>query len=289
MAQVHLTTETILKPFYKPRFLSVALTLVAMSCLALPAVANTPELDRGYRQMYDLDFPGAHATFHQYQQANPSDPMGYVSNAAAYLFSEFERLHVLESDLFVDDSHFEARHKLITDPAIKAEFDSHLAKADALADAALAKNPQDTDALFAKVLANGLRCDYAALIEKRNIASLGYMKTARAQAQQLLAIDPTRYDAYLSLGAENYLLGTNPAPVRWMLSLTGSNTDKQQGIEQLRIVAEKGHYLAPFARLLLAVAALRDKDTHTAKVLLAGLATEFPDNKLYSKELSRIQ
>ena len=197
--------------------------------------------------------------------------MGYVSDAAAYLFSEFERLHVLESDLFVDDSHFEDRHKLMPDPAIKAEFDSHLAKADALADSALAKNPKDSDALFAKVLANGLRCDYAALIEKRNIASLGYMKTSRAQAQQLLAIDPTRYDAYLSLGAENYLLGANPAPVRWVLSLTGSKTDKQQGIEQLRIVAEKGHYLAPFARLLLAVAALRDKDTHTAKTLLAGL------------------
>jgi hypothetical protein len=260
-----------------------------LSCLGAPVLASTPDIDRGYRQMYDLDFIGAHATFRQYQQSNAADPMGYVSDAAAYLFSEFERLHVLESDLFVDDSHFDARHKLTPDPNLKAEFDSHLAKADALADSALAKNPKDTDALFAKVLANGLRCDYAALIEKRNIASLGYMKTARVQAQQLLAIDPTRYDAYLSLGAENYLLGASAAPVRWVLSLTGSNTDKQHGIDQLRIVAEKGHYLAPFARLLLAVAALRNKDTHAAKVLLSGLATEFPDNKLYSKELSRIQ
>lgn len=271
------------------RYWSLALLLVAVICLTLPGFASTPDLDRGYRQMYDLDFTGAHATFHQYQQANAIDPMGYVSDAAAYLFSEFERLHVLESDLFIDDSHFDSRHKLTPDPNLKAEFDSHLAKADSLADAALSKNPKDTDALFAKVIANGLRCDYAALIEKHNVASLGYMKTSRALAQQLLAIDPTRYDAYLSLGAENYLLGANPAPVRWVLSLTGSRTDKQQGIEQLRIVAEKGRYLAPFARLLLAVAALRDKDTHTAKTLLAGLATEFPDNKLYSKELSRIQ
>ena len=267
----------------------MALLLGALSWLVVPTFASTSNLDYGYRQMYDLDFSGAHATFHQYQQANAGDPMGYVSDAAAYLFSEFERLHVLESDLFIDDSHFDARHKLMPDPTIKAEFDSHLAKAEALADSALVKNPKDTDALFAKVLANGLRCDYAALIEKRNIASLGYMKTSRALAQQLLAIDPTRYDAYLSLGAENYLLGANPAPVRWVLKLTGAQTDKQQGIDQLRIVAEKGRYLAPFARLLLAVAALRDKDTHTAKTLLAGLATEFPDNKLYSKELSRIQ
>jgi len=239
--------------------------------------------------MYNLDFTGAHNTFHRYQQANPADPMGYVADSAAYLFSEFERLHVLESDLFIDDSHFDSRQKLTPDAALKTQFDQHLAEAEKLADQALAKNARDTNALFAKVMANGLRSDYAALIEKRNLVSLGYIKTSRALAQQLLAIDPTRYDAYLSLGAENYLLGVKPAPVRWVLTMTGAKTDKQEGIEQLRIVAEKGRYLAPFARLLLAVAALRDKDTHTAKTLLAGLATEFPDNKLYSQELSRIQ
>ena len=275
------------------RFRAVLIAVLALSggvpCWAQQITNAAGDLDRGFHQMYNLDFQGAHKSFNAYQQANPNEPMGYVGDGAAYLFAEFERLHVLESDLFVDDSHFDSRQKLTPDATVKAEFDQHLAQADKLADQALAKNPRDTDALFAKVMANGLRSDYAALIEKRNLVSLGYIKTSRALAQQLLTIDPTRYDAYLSLGAENYLLGVKPAPMRWVLSMTGAQTDKQQGLEQLRIVAEKGHYLAPFARLLLAVAALRDKDTHTAKVLLAGLATEFPDNKLYSQELSRIQ
>jgi len=164
--------------------------MVVVSLGGLPALADSRDLDHGFRQMYNLDFTGAHATFHQYQQANASDPMGYASDAAAYLFSEFERLHVLESDLFVDDSHFDGRHKLTPDADLKAAFDSSLAKSDSLADAALAKNPRDVDALFAKVMANGLRGDYAALIEKRNIASLGYIKTSRNLALQLLAIDP---------------------------------------------------------------------------------------------------
>ena len=276
------------------RYLLAACIAVLVLCSGVLSraqqVSNAAgNLDRGFRQMYNLNFAGAHTSFHAYQQANPADPMGYVADGAAYLFAEFERLHVLESDLFVDDSHFDSRQKLTPDAKVKAEFEQNLAEADKLADQALAKNARDTDALFAKVMANGLRSDYAALIEKRNLVSLGYIKTSRSLAQQLLAIDPTRYDAYLSLGAENYLLGVKPAPVRWVLNMTGAQTDKQQGIEQLRIVAEKGHYLAPFARLLLAVAALRDKDTRTAKVLLAGLATEFPDNKLYSQELSRIQ
>jgi len=268
----------------------VTLTLAAVGFALPPDPASSqPNLDRGFLQMYNLDFDAAHATFRNYQQAYPNDPVGYVSNAAAYLFSEFNRLHILESDLFTDDQKFEHRGKLAPDPAVKTEFESELSKSDAAAAKVLAQNPNDKNALFSQVLANGLRGDYTALIEKRNLASLSYMKTSRAIAQKLLTEDPTCYDAYLAVGVENYLLGINSAPVRWVLRMTGAETDKQQGLERLRLTADKGHYLAPFARLLLAVAALRDKDRQTARLLLAGLAKEFPNNQLYVTELARIQ
>jgi hypothetical protein len=69
----------------------------------------------------------------------------------------------------------------------------------------------------------------------------------------------------------------------------GAQTDKQTGIERLRITAEKGRLLKPYARLLLAVAALRDKDTATAKGILAWLSSKFPQNKLYREELSKLK
>jgi len=252
-------------------------------------VVPQPELDRGFRQMYNLDFTGAHNTFHVYQKGRPDDPLGYVADGAAYLFAEFNRLQILESDLFIDDEKFDNRSQQKPDPAVKADFERELARSDELVSKILAASPNDANALFSRVLANGLRGDYTAMIEKRNLASLSYMKTSRVTAQQLLAIDPNCYDAFLAVGVENYLLGTTPAPVRWVLRLTGSQTDKDEGIQRLRLTAEKGYYLAPFARLLLAVAALRDKDKKTARLLLAGLATEFPHNQLYSKELARIQ
>lgn len=248
-----------------------------------------PALEHGFAQMYNLDFSAAHQTFLTYQQAKPDDPMGYVSNAAAYLFSEFNRLHILESDLFIDDTKFEHRNKTSPDAATKTAFENELAKADTASTKILSASPQNVNALFAQMLADGLRSDYTALIEKRNLASLGYMKSGRITAEKLLAIDPTCYDAYLAVGVENYLLGANPAPLRWVLRITGSQTDKDAGIQRLQITAEKGHYLAPFARLLLAVAALRDKDPQTARVLLAGLAKEFPNNQLYVSELARLQ
>ncbi len=267
----------------------LALLGASLAARAADAVLPPPNLSRGFQQMYNLDFAGAHATFTAYQQAHPEDPMGHVSNAAAYLFSEFDRLHILEWDLFTDSHNFDKRSKLTPDPAVKTEFENELARSSELAHKILAQNPQDKNALFARVLANGLRGDYAAMIEKRNLASLDYMKTSRTIAQQLLLIDPTCYDAYLAIGVENYLLGSSSAPVRWVLRMTGAQTDKEEGVQRLRLTADKGHYLAPFARLLLAVAALRDKDPQTARTLLASLAIEFPGNHLYAKELARIQ
>ena len=76
-----------------------------------------------------------------------------------------------------------------------------------------------------------------------------------ALAERLLAVDPTYYDAYLAVGVENYLLSLKPAPMRWVLGWTGAQTDRETGLARLRITADKGHYLLPYARLLLAVAA----------------------------------
>jgi len=263
--------------------------LLAATALTVSAAASTTcDVDSGYREMYNLDFQGAHQTFLRCESERPGDPLPHVSNAAAYLFSEFDRLHILEVELFTDDSRFDARNKPKPDAAVRDAFMGELGRVESLTQPILARNPNDRDALLAQVLANGLRSDYAAMIEKHNIASLGYMKTSRKLAQHLIELDPSCYDAYLAVGVENYLLGVSPAPVRWFLHLGGAETDKDAGVERLKLTAAHGRYLAPFARLLLAVAALRDHDRTTARTLLAGLSREFPNNQLYGRELARI-
>jgi hypothetical protein len=265
------------------------LMFLLAAALATPAAATTTcDVDAGYRQMYNLDFPGAHQTFLHCESERQRDPLPHVSNAAAYLFSEFDRLHILEVELFTDDTRFDARSKPKPDLGVRDAFMAELSQVETLAQPILAGNPNDRDALLAQVLANGLRSDYAAMIEKRNIASLGYMKASRKLAQHLIELDPSCYDAYLAVGVENYLLGVAPAPVRWFLHLGGAETDKDAGVGRLRLTAAHGRYLAPFARLLLAVAALRDHDRTTARSLLAGLSKEFPNNQLYGRELARI-
>jgi len=266
------------------------LTTVSMAVAGglSPATTSGGSLDNGYRQMYNLEFAEAHNTLRDWRTVHPGDPLGPVSDAAAYLFAEFDRLHILQSELFTDDSGFKSRAKPQADPNAKQAFLKQLDEGERLAGAALSHNPQDTNAKFARILGMGLRSDYLALIEKRDMQSLSIMKRGRALAQELLAKDPNCFDAYLAVGVENYMLGIKPAPVRWVLSWTGAQTDKAQGIRELKLTAEKGHYLQPFARLLLAVAALRDKDVNQARSLLVGLVREFPNNDLYKRELARL-
>jgi hypothetical protein len=259
-------------------------------CLAGAAAqtlcAQSPTLlDEGYRQMYNLQFAAAHGTFRAWQGQHPEDPMGPVSDAAAYLFSEFDRLHILQSEFFTHDQHFITDHKLMPDPTLKKQFEAALEKTRRLANI----RPAEKNSQFAFILQSGLHSDWLALIEKKYAPSFQEMKAGRIAAERLLATDPQFYDAWLAVGVENYMLSAKPAPVRWFLRLAGAQTDKSLGLEKLQLTAEKGHYLAPFARLLLAVAALRDKDIPKAKQILAGLTREFPQNPLYRQELARLE
>jgi len=271
---------------YIPAILLVAATAVA----AEPETAmRALQLETGYSQMYNLEFDAAHRTFSEWQRVHPDDPLGPVSNAAAYLFAEFDRLHILQSEFFVHDSNFTRARKLSPDPAVRQAFDRELAESEQIENRILAQSPADKNALFAMLLNRGLRSDYEALIEKRNLASLRDIKDGRAVAEKLLAIDPAYYDAYLAIGVENYMLSLKPAPVRWFLQMAGAQTDAARGIEKLRLTAEKGRLLRPYARLLLAVAALRDKDLTQARGILQELSREFPRNRLYAEELARLR
>jgi len=261
----------------------------ASPCRAVAILSSSSPLDLGFRQMYNLQFEEAHRTFNEWEQMHPDDPLGATSDAAAYLFSELDRLGVLQWQLFLDDEEFKQSKRLAPNPVTKQDFDKALARSERVANAILARSPQDRNALLAKVMDLGLLSDYLALIEKRYLASLGYMKSAGILAQKLLSIDPSCYDAYLAIGVENYILSLKPAPVRWVLRIYGAQTDKDQGIQKLRLAAEKGHYLLPLAQLLLAVAALRDKDSNQARELLRGLAQQFPNNRLYQRELNRLR
>ncbi len=263
---------------------------VALCAPAFAAIREEPlSLSLGYRRMYSLDFEAAQRVFVAWQEGRPEDPLGPVSEAASLLFSELNRLGILEAQFFVEDSSFLRRQNLRPDPEVRKRFDAALERADTRARKRYASNPRDADALFALTLVSGLQADYASLVENRNLAALGPTRRASQWAEKLLSVAPDYGDAYLATGLGKYLIGSTPAPVRWLLRLGGFAGDKQEGIRELEVTAEHGHYLAPFARLLLAIAYLREGEVPRARQMLEQLCREFPENPLFAREIARLE
>ena len=93
----------------------ISLTAALMlSAFTIPAATQHTLLDQGSRQMYNLNFTAAHRAFAEWEKTHPDDPMGPVSDAGAYLFAEFDRLHILQSEFFTDDNGFLRRERSLT-------------------------------------------------------------------------------------------------------------------------------------------------------------------------------
>jgi tetratricopeptide (TPR) repeat protein len=151
----------------------------------------------------------------------------------------------------------------------------------------LKSNPDDPNALFAMTLSVGMQADYASLIDKRQLDSLKKIREANLYAKKLLLVAPDAADAYLGLGTANYFIGSLSGPKKFFLGFAGIHGNKKAGIEQIQIAADHGHYLRPFARILLAMAALREKKTEVARTQLSELVAEFPENPLFASELAK--
>ncbi len=250
---------------------------------------NVPELEAGFHLLYELKPAEAHKQFEAWQKSHPEDPLGSASEAAAYLFEECYRQGVLTSEFFLDDKRFLGKIPLKPDPELRAGFLAADKQAQDLAQLRLKTHPDDPNALFSMTLSLGMQANYASLIDKRQLDSLKKIREADVYAKKLLVVAPDADDAYLGLGMANYFIGSLPGTKKFFLSFAGIHGDKKAGIQQLQIAADHGHYLRPFAKILLALAALREKQTELARIQLQELVTEFPENPLFTSELAKLK
>lgn len=268
------------------------LPLCLLILAALPGAASAadawaaPEIEAGFRLLYELRFGEARSTFQAWQAENPNHPLGHATLAASYLFEEFHHHGVLSSEFFLDDKRLLGGVSGSPDPGRRTAFLGANQRARDLAREQLRVDAQDSEALFALTMATGMMADFMGLIEKRHTASLRFVREAERYARELLAVKPDSADAYVALGAANYILGSLPFYKRIFLWLGGVRGDRQRGMMQLGAAVERGHYLRPFAKTLLALVALREKQTGLTRKLLEELAAEFPTNPVFRRELA---
>ena len=262
--------------------------MLAVCACATGLAAEPPTLDDAVHSLYNFDFRATHQTLDRIIAAQPQDPLPYAFRSAAFLFAELDRLGTLEGEFLSSDDWAYDKKKLTPDPGVRNEMQKAMKDAEVRADAALKTNRQDKNALFALTIVQGVTADYMALVDKKQFGSLGPSKRSNNYAQQLLKLDPKFYDAYMTAGFSEYIVGSLPFFVRWFVKWDNVDGSKEKGKEHLRLAAREGHYFKAFARILLAITAIREKRPKDAQKLLAELTHEYPENPLYRKELAKL-
>src|SRR5215469_8293500 len=252
-----------------------------------PAFTPVPELSAGFDLLYEQKFAEARQIFASWESRNQEDPFGEVALAASYLFEEVYLQGVLTSDFFLNEKKFLHGIDGRPNPERMSDFGEALTRARELAKVRQKENPNDGEALFALTMAAGMESDADSILHRKHMAALKRMKEATRYANWLLASYPDVADAYVALGIANYIIGSQSAGSRFALWFDGVHGNKKLGMEQVAKTAESGRYLRPFAKILLALAARREKQASLAQNLLRELSEEYPESQLFASEYAK--
>jgi len=252
-----------------------------------PAFTTVPELNAGFDLLYRQRFAEAREAFANWESRNPEQPFGQVAIAAGYLFEELSRQGVLTSDFFLNEKKFLHGIEGSPDPERMSHFRDAVARACELATERQKTNPKDGEALLALTLAAGMESDAESILLKRHLAGLKSMKKANGYAKELLAQYPDATDAYIATGIANYVIGSQSGGTRFALWFGGIHGDKKLGMEQVARTVENGRYLRPFAKIILALAARREKQDALAQRLFRELSEQYPDNEQFASEYGK--
>jgi len=252
-----------------------------------PAFGSDPQLEQGYRLLYQQQFPQAREVFQNWVNQHPDEPFGQVSLAASYLFQEFFVQNILTSDYFLNDKRFLGGIQGTPDPERVEGFQDSCARARALANRRLKVHPRDPEGLYALTLCAGMQSDADSMLLKKHYDALKQLKEANANAEMLLHDHPDAFDAYVAPGIAYYVIGSLSSGARFVLWFGGIHGDKQLGMSEVQKTAKFGHYLKPFAQILLALSARREKQDALAQKNLKDLTEEFPGNQIYDTEYAK--
>jgi tetratricopeptide (TPR) repeat protein len=261
----------------------------AVAALAMVVLAGRPALAnresealraKAANATYSLDHDVALQTFRQAVAADPDDAAALRGLAAALWLSITYR----RGSMTVDDYLGRVNRTNAPPPPPPAEtaaaFRDALDRALAIARKRVEANPRDADGHYQIGAAVGLRASYVATVEGKALGAFRAAREAYDEHEKVLALDPRRKDAGLTVGTYRYIVSVLALPVRWVAYMAGFGGGKDRG---LRMVEEAAAYPGDNqtdARFALILIYNREKRFDDALKQLAVLRQQFPRNRL---------
>jgi hypothetical protein len=193
----------------------------------------------------------------------------------------------LTSEYFLDDKRFLGGITGTPDPTRIKNFEAACGHARTLSSQRLKAHARDPEGLYALTLCAGMQSDADSMLLKKHLDALKHLKEANTNAEVLLHDHPEAFDAYVAPGVAYYVIGSLSGSARFVLWFGGIHGDKELGMSEVQKTADSGHYLKPFAQILLALSARREKQEALAQKNLKELTEEFPGNAVYDTEYAK--
>jgi tetratricopeptide (TPR) repeat protein len=269
----------------------VAPSAIVQAAPAGAATSATPaaDLDRlrieGFDAIYSLDYHAARDRFESMTKLAPDDPAGYLYLANNLWLETLNSSRRLLTSVYTSGSFYQEVSK---DDRVDAKRDRTFAdlikQAITASRTRLAKDPKDARALYYHASAVGLRAAYSTSVKRSFRKAIGDANDSIKLHKQVLVLDPTYTDSYLSIGLYDYVIGSLPWHWRVLARFAGLKGSKKRGIENLEKVVGTGKFTTDDARVVLVGIYNREGQPERSLALLTELGRRYPRNYLFRIE-----
>lgn len=246
-----------------------------------------PTLDdfraQGSNALFDLDYDKARKVFKEMARAYPDDPNPPHLLASTLWLETLNKSRLLQAGVYNSQS-FYAKTEEKVDPRVAQEFRDLIRDATQKTKSRLQRTPRDPETLYLMGNIECLKASFAATVERRFFAALREGASGVDRHREVIKLDPHFHDAELTIGVQDYIVGTLSLPVRLIANIAGVRGSKKRGLQTLERVAKEGHWNRDDARVVLIAFYKREKRFADAVALSRALYEEYPKNYLFRLE-----
>jgi len=261
-------------------------SLFVCSCVPAFAAQNVPPVvrpannelaARGFNELYNMDYDPAIRDFSKLRNL-----------LAAEIFKELNRIGALDTETYSSESFLTSKARRPLDMAAQKRIFDLIALVEAQCNARLQKNPNDTDALYARGVASGFRATYMGMAEKSWLSGIRAALASRRDHERVLELDPSYVDAKMTVGIHNYIIGSLNWAGRAAVALVGVTGNRKKGLDYLREVSRSHGTSSNDATLALSLFLRREQLYPEALELVGRVSREYPRNYVLAAEYAHL-
>lgn len=242
----------------------------------------------GFADIFNMDYDKARQKFTLLARDYPNHPAPPLYLASILWLEEMLRRQDLSLNSFVTHGYFTGKTDHVMPPADRSDLLKLLQKSQDLSNSILKNKPGDIDARYFLGTAYGLRASFAITIDHSLREAFVSGNRAYALLNKLTAQKPDYYDAYMTVGIYEYIVGHIPWYLKWMAYVIGARGNKKMGMEHLKLASEKGQYVRNQAQLALMVLLVKEHQFKEALEVARYLNNAYPRSFLFPINVAQI-